>query len=250
MGAIIKVRNLKKQFETAPVLNGVSIDFDERAVTAIIGQSGSGKSVLVKNMIGIMHPDEGDIFFRDRSIVNASERELVDIRRHFGYSFQGAALFDSMTVAENIAFPLREVLGITDQEEIDRRVMEQLEWIGLPGIGDKAPAELSGGMKKRVGVARTLVTKPDVLLFDEPTTGLDPVLGETINDLVVRVNQELSLTCILITHDIQATFRISNKIAFLHDGVIAASGTPQEVAQSEHPMVRRFIENSFTLLDV
>ncbi|MFW6329898.1 MAG: ABC transporter ATP-binding protein, partial [Alkalispirochaetaceae bacterium] len=137
-----------------------------------------------------------------------------------------------------------------DQREINRLVREQLEWIGLPGIENKAPSELSGGMKKRVGVARTLVTKPEVLLFDEPTTGLDPVLGETINDLVLRVNRELGLTCILITHDIQATFRISDKIAFLHDGEVAESGTPKEVSDSSHPMVRKFIENSFNSLEV
>ena len=250
MQPIIRVRNVRKTFGELLVLDGVSLDFEERAVTAIIGQSGCGKSVLVKHMIGILEPDQGDIFYRDRSVVGADEDELVDIRRHFGYSFQGAALFDSMTVGENIAFPLREVLNMKDQREIRRLVMEQLDWIGLPDIEDKFPAELSGGMKKRVGVARTLVTKPEVLLFDEPTTGLDPVLGETINDLVLRVNKELQLTCILITHDIQATFRISDKIAFLHDGKIAEAGTPREVSESEHPMVRKFIENSFGSLHV
>ncbi|MFO8065866.1 MAG: ABC transporter ATP-binding protein [Spirochaetota bacterium] len=250
MAAIIEVRDLEKRFGDTVVLDGVSLDFDEKAVTSIIGQSGCGKSVLVKNMIGIMKPNKGDIFFRGRSIVNADENELVEIRRRFGYAFQGAALFDSMTVEENIAFPLREVLHIKDNAEIRRRVREQLDWIGLPGIEHMIPSELSGGMKKRVGVARTLVAKPEVLLFDEPTTGLDPVLGETINDLVVRVNKELGLTCILITHDIQATFRISDKIAFLHDGNIAEQGSPAAVAKSRHPMVRKFIENSFSLLDV
>lgn len=250
MAAIIEVRDLKKRFGDAIVLDGVSLDFEEKAVSSIIGQSGCGKSVLVKHMIGIMKPDKGDIFFKGKSIVNADEQELVDIRRRFGYAFQGAALFDSMTVEQNIAFPLREVLHMKDNTQIRRLVHEQLDWIGLPGIEDKLPSELSGGMKKRVGVARTLVTKPEVLLFDEPTTGLDPVLGETINDLVVRVNKELELTCILITHDIQATFRISDKIAFLHDGNIAEVGTPATVAESQHPMVRKFIENSFSLLDV
>jgi phospholipid/cholesterol/gamma-HCH transport system ATP-binding protein len=250
METIIRVRNVRKAFGELLVLDGVSLDFEEGAITAIIGQSGCGKSVLVKHMIGILKPDEGEIYYRDRSVVDADEDELVEIRRHFGYSFQGAALFDSMNVEENIAFPLREVLNMKDQNEIRRLVKEQLDWIGLPGIEKKAPAELSGGMKKRVGVARTLVTKPEVLLFDEPTTGLDPVLGETINDLVLRVNKELGLTCILITHDIQATFRISDKIAFLHDGKIAEAGTPYEVANSEHPMVRKFIENSFTSLQV
>ncbi|MFP4330241.1 MAG: ABC transporter ATP-binding protein [Spirochaetaceae bacterium] len=247
---IIRVIDVHRSFGELKVLSGVSLDFEEGAVTAIIGQSGCGKSVLVKHMIGILKPDKGDIFYREKSVVEADEDELVEIRRHFGYSFQGAALFDSMSVAENIAFPLREVLNMKDQREINRLVREQLEWIGLPGIENKAPSELSGGMKKRVGVARTLVTKPEVLLFDEPTTGLDPVLGETINDLVLRVNRELGLTCILITHDIQATFRISNKIAFLHDGEVAESGTPKEVSDSSHPMVRKFIENSFNSLEV
>ncbi|MFW5811765.1 MAG: ABC transporter ATP-binding protein [Alkalispirochaetaceae bacterium] len=247
---IIRVIDVHRSFGELQVLSGVSLDFEEGAVTAIIGQSGCGKSVLVKHMIGILKPDKGDIFYREKSVVEADEDELVEIRRHFGYSFQGAALFDSMSVAENIAFPLREVLNMKDQREINRLVREQLEWIGLPGIENKAPSELSGGMKKRVGVARTLVTKPEVLLFDEPTTGLDPVLGETINDLVLRVNRELGLTCILITHDIQATFRISNKIAFLHDGEVAESGTPKEVSDSSHPMVRKFIENSFNSLEV
>lgn len=247
---IIQVRDVHKAFGELQVLNGVSLDFAEGAVTAIIGQSGCGKSVLVKNMIGILKPDKGDIFYREKSVVEADEDELVEIRRHFGYSFQGAALFDSMSVEENIAFPLREVLNMRDQTEIRRLVREQLEWIGLPGIEKKAPSELSGGMKKRVGVARTLVTKPEVLLFDEPTTGLDPVLGETINDLVLRVNRELGLTCILITHDIQATFRISDKIAFLHKGQVAEAGSPRDVSKSDHPMVRKFIENSFNSLEV
>ncbi len=247
---IIRVIDVHRSFGELKVLSGVSLDFEEGAVTAIIGQSGCGKSVLVKHMIGILKPDKGDIFYREKSVVEADEDELVEIRRHFGYSFQGAALFDSMSVAENIAFPLREVLNMKDHREINRLVREQLEWIGLPGIENKAPSELSGGMKKRVGVARTLVTKPEVLPFDEPTTGLDPVLGETINDLVLRVNRELGLTCILITHDIQATFRISDKIAFLHDGEVAESGTPKEVSDSSHPMVRKFIENSFNSLEV
>jgi phospholipid/cholesterol/gamma-HCH transport system ATP-binding protein len=250
MAPIVTIRDLKKSLAGIPVLKGISLNFEEGAVSSIIGQSGSGKSVLAKHIIGIMKPDEGDVFFKGRSIAGADEGELVEIRRHFGYSFQGAALFDSMTVQENIAFPVREVLKITDRRRIDQMVKEQLEWIGLPGIEEKLPAELSGGMRKRVGVARALVTKPEVLLFDEPTTGLDPVLGETINDLVSRVNRELGLTCILITHDIQATFRISDRIALLHDGMIAAAGTPRNVSRSAHEMVQRFIANSFSSLEV
>jgi phospholipid/cholesterol/gamma-HCH transport system ATP-binding protein len=247
---IIRVINLHKRFGSLIVLDGVDLVFTEGAITTIIGQSGTGKSVLFKNMIGILKPDSGEIWFKDQNVTTAREDKLVEIRRRFGYSFQGAALFDSMSVKENIAFPLREVLGIRDKKEIAERVGQMLDWIGLPGIEEKLPAELSGGMKKRVGVARSLVIKPEVLLFDEPTTGLDPVLGETINDLVVRVNKELGLTCILITHDIQASFRISDKIAFLHEGKIAVQGDPHTVSRSDHPMVKKFIENSFSLLEV
>ena len=250
MSAIITVTDVHKAFGSLVVLSGVNVTFEEGEITTIIGQSGCGKSVLLKIMIGILKPERGEIWYRDTCVTTSSEAELIELRRNFGYSFQGAALFDSMTVAENIAFPLREVLGIRNKQEQATRVAEMLEWIGLPGIESKYPAELSGGMRKRVGVARSLVTKPEVLLFDEPTTGLDPVLGETINDLVVRVNKELGLTCILITHDIQASFRISDKIAFLHDGTIAEEGTPKAVSESQHPMVRKFIENSFSLLEV
>lgn len=248
--SMIRVENLHKAFGTTQILRGVNLDIEKNQITAIIGQSGTGKSVFFKHLIGILKPDEGKIWFYDTEVTAADTPVLVEVRKHFGYAFQGAALFDSMSVAENIAFPLREVLGIKDKKETARRVGEMLDWIGLPGIEKKRPAELSGGMRKRVGVARALVTKPDVLLFDEPTTGLDPVLGETINDLVVRVNEELSLTCVVITHDIQASFRISHKIAFLHEGVVAVEGAPNEVARSTHPIVRKFIENSFNELEV
>ena len=172
------------------------------------------------------------------------------MRKHFGYAFQNAALFDSMNVGENIAFPLREVLRIKSKTEINRRVTEMLEWIELPGIETKRPDELSGGMRKRVGVARALVMKPDILFFDEPTTGLDPVLSETINNLVVRVNKELKVTCILITHDIPAAFRISDKIAFLHQGCIVAEGEPAAVSRSDHELVRDFIRISFSEMNL
>ncbi|MCA1753587.1 MAG: ATP-binding cassette domain-containing protein [Spirochaeta sp.] len=248
--SMIRVEDVYKAFGEIEILRGLSLNIEEGEITTIIGQSGTGKSVFFKHLIGILKPDTGKIWFHDTEVTAADNDTLVEIRKHFGYAFQGAALFDSMNVAENIAFPLREVLGITDKKDAARRVSEMLDWIGLPGIENKRPAELSGGMRKRVGVARALVTKPDVLLFDEPTTGLDPVLGETINDLVVRVNKELELTCVVITHDIQASFRISDKIAFLHEGVVAVEGSPKEVARSTHPLVKKFIENSFNELEV
>lgn len=248
--AIIRIRDLKKAFGDQEILTGVNLDIPEGSICGIVGQSGTGKSVLFKSIMGMIKPDSGRVWYRDTELTDLPYLELVAIRRKFGYAFQNAALFDSMSVGENIAFPLREVLGLRDRREIDRRVREMLEWIELPGIESKRPDELSGGMRKRVGVARSLVMQPDVLFFDEPTTGLDPVLSETINNLVVRVNRELRVTCILITHDIPAAFRISDQLAFLHRGTIVAEGTPAEVAASDHELVRDFIRISFNELNL
>ena len=237
---------MKKSFGSQVVLDGVSLDVDEGSIFAIIGQSGCGKSVLIKGVIGMIPPDSGRVWFRDTELTALSHDGLLAMRRRFGYAFQNAALFDSMDVGENIAFPLREVLGIKDKREIKRRVARMLEWIELPGIEAKRVDELSGGMRKRVGFARTLVMEPDVLFFDEPTTGLDPVLAETINSLVLRVNRELKVTCILITHDIPASFRMASSIAFLHQGKIVASGDAAAISASGHPMVRDFLRIAFT----
>ncbi len=250
MSAVLQVRGLFKSFGKLKVLNGVDIDFEEGKISAIVGQSGTGKSVLFKSMIGLMKPDAGTVRYRDLELTTMEGEKLFALRKHIGYAFQNAALFDSMSVAENIEFPLREVLGIKKKPELRKRVAEMLDWIDLPGIEDMRTDELSGGMRKRVGVARVLVMKPDVLLFDEPTTGLDPVLAETINNLVIRVNRELGLTCLLITHDIPAAFRIADRIAFLDQGKIVAEGEPSVVAASEHELVRNFIRTSFGELKV
>jgi len=250
MSAVLQVRGLFKHFGKLKVLNGVDIDFEEGKISAVVGQSGTGKSVLFKSMIGLMKPDAGTVRYRDLELTAMEGEKLFALRKHIGYAFQNAALFDSMSVAENIEFPLREVLGIHKKSELRKRVAEMLDWIDLPGIEDMRTDELSGGMRKRVGVARVLVMKPDVLLFDEPTTGLDPVLAETINNLVIRVNRELGLTCLLITHDIPAAFRIADRIAFLDQGKIVAEGEPSVVAASEHELVRNFIRTSFGELRV
>lgn len=246
MDNVVSVRNLKKSFRGVPVLQDLSMDFPRGKITSIIGQSGTGKSVLFKNIIGIMTPDAGSIIVDGEDITRLPEREKRRVRRKFAYAFQDAALFDSMTVGENIAFPLREVLGMRDRRAMQRIVREKLEWINLPGIEDKYPSELSGGMRKRVGVARTLAVEPDILLFDEPTTGLDPVLSESINALIKRVNEEFGITCIAISHDIIGTFHIADKIGFLAEGQIQARGSPQEVALADHPILRKFLQNSFT----
>jgi len=248
--AIIRTEHLAKSFGKNHVLVDVNLNIPEKSICAIVGQSGTGKSVLFKSILGMEKPDNGKVWFRDIELTALDRASLLAKRKSFGYAFQNAALFDSMTVEENLAFPLREVLRMKDKKKIQKRVKELLDWIELPGIGLRRPDELSGGMRKRVGVARALAIEPEVLFFDEPTTGLDPVLSETINNLVVRVNKELNITCLMITHDIPAAFRIADKIAFLYQGLIIADGTPKEVAQSDHPMVKDFIRISFSELNV
>jgi phospholipid/cholesterol/gamma-HCH transport system ATP-binding protein len=247
---IIRTQNLSKSFGAHAVLREVSLSIPAKSICAIIGQSGTGKSVLLKTILGMMKSDGGKIWFKDMELTGLENSKRMGIRKYFGYSFQNAALFDSMTVEENLAFPLREVLRMKNREEISRRVAELLDWIELPGIEAKRPDELSGGMRKRVGVARALMMRPEVLFFDEPTTGLDPVLSETVNNLVVRVNRELDITCVMITHDIPAAFRIAGKIAVLDQGYIIAEGSPRDVAASDHPLIRDFIRISFSELEV
>ena len=245
---VIRAEHISKSLNRIPILKDVNLSIPEKSIYAIVGQSGTGKSVLFKSIIGMMKVDGGKVWFKDTELTALDRNSLIAMRKSFGYSFQNAALFDSMNVGENLAFPLREVLGIKNREEIQARVSKLLEWIELPGIELKRTDELSGGMRKRVGVARALIMEPEVLFFDEPTTGLDPVLSETINNLVVRVNRELNITCLMITHDIPAAFRLAEKIAFLDQGYIIADGTPEEVAKSEHPMVRDFVRISFNEL--
>ncbi|MDR2102307.1 MAG: ATP-binding cassette domain-containing protein [Treponema sp.] len=245
MNPIIRTQNLSKSFSHHPVLRDVNLEIPEKSISSIIGQSGTGKSVLIKTIIGMISPDSGKVWFKDRELTGLRKDELMSVRHSFGYAFQNAALFDSMTVGENLAFPLKEVLRLKERKQIRDRVAQILDWIELPGIESKQIDELSGGMRKRVGVARALIMRPEVLFFDEPTTGLDPILSETINDLVVRVNRELDITCVMITHDIPAAFRISGKIFVLDNGVIVAGGSPKDVAGSGHPIVTDFIRISF-----
>jgi phospholipid/cholesterol/gamma-HCH transport system ATP-binding protein len=248
MNDIIRTKSLSKSFGNNAVLRDVSLDIPEKSLFAIIGQSGTGKSVLIKTIIGMMKPDSGQIWYRDTNITDFDRSAAAAVRKRFGYSFQNAALFDSMNIGENLAFPLVEVLGMRNRKDIKKKVAELLDWIELPGIELKRPDELSGGMRKRVGVARALIMNPEVLFFDEPTTGLDPVLSETINNLVVRVNKELEITCVVITHDIPGAFRIADRIAFLDRGFVIAEGTPAELSRSDHPMVKDFIRISFNEL--
>lgn len=243
---IVEVKGLSKRFGEQIVLDDVSLTFPSKQITAILGKSGTGKSVLMKNIIGILEPDEGKIIIDGTDIVPLPEKQRRKYRQRLGYLFQDSALFDSMTVEENIAFPLVEVFHMRDSRKIRRIVQEKLEWVQLPGIEKKYPDELSGGMRKRVALARSLAGEPEILLFDEPTTGLDPVLEENINNLIRRVNKELEMTCIIITHDIVGSFQLANKIAFLDEGKIQVEGEPEDVADVAHPVLQKFLEYSFT----
>jgi len=245
MNTIIKVKDLFKAFHDHEVLKGVSLDIEEGKITTVIGKSGTGKSVLLKNIIGILKPDSGEVFYRDSRINDIKPQELLEFRKKIGYLFQNAALFDFMTVKENIGFPLVEQLGMNPGKKLDDRVVKLLDLVELPGIENKFPSELSGGMRKRVGLARAIAVEPEIVLFDEPTTGLDPILAQSIDSLIIKVNRELNMTCIVISHDIPSTLHSADKVALLFDGTIQFAGTPDEVMRSDHRILKQFISNSF-----
>jgi phospholipid/cholesterol/gamma-HCH transport system ATP-binding protein len=238
---MIEVRDLKKSFGSQMVLNGVSFRIETGESVVIIGRSGGGKSVLLKHIIGLLKPDEGQVLIDGENIVPMDERELLRVRRKFGMLFQGAALFDSMTVAENVGFAFRHnrSLGL---EEIRQKVASALEVVDLPGIEDRKPAELSGGMKKRVGLARAIVYQPQIVLYDEPTTGLDPIAADSIDQLILRVRDRFRVTSVVVTHDMRSARRVGQRILMLHEKRIYAAGTPDEIFDSKDPFVRRFIE--------
>jgi phospholipid/cholesterol/gamma-HCH transport system ATP-binding protein len=238
---MIEVRDLKKSFGSNCVLEGVSFRVEKGESAVIIGRSGGGKSVLLKHLIALLKPDEGEVLIEGQNIVPLDERELLPIRRRFGMLFQGAALFDSMTVAENVAFAFRRDRTIR-QEEIAKKVATVLETVDLPGIENKKPAELSGGMRKRVGLARAIIYEPEIILYDEPTTGLDPIASDSIDKLIMRVRDKFDVTTVVVTHDMRSARRLGQRIMMLHDRKIYASGTADELFQSKDPIVRDFIE--------
>ncbi|MBI1910706.1 MAG: ABC transporter ATP-binding protein [Deltaproteobacteria bacterium] len=238
---MIKIINLKKAFGPKQVLDGVNLEIEKGKITVIIGRSGEGKSVLLKHIIGLLKPDEGKILLDGQDITAMSERDFSEVLKRFGMLFQGAALFDSMSVAGNVGFALKEHTDMND-EDILKIVREKLNRVGLANVEDMMPADLSGGMKKRVGLARAIVMDPEIVLFDEPTTGLDPIMSDSIADLVLDTQRALKTTYILITHDIPFTYKIADKIAMLHEGRIIEEGTVEEMKANQNPILRQFLE--------
>ena len=238
---MIEVRDLKKSFGTTRVLDDVSLEVRTGESIAIIGRSGGGKSVLLKHLIGLLQPEAGQVLIDLQPIVGMNERQLLKLRRKFGMLFQSAALFDSLTVAENISFVLRREGKLT-LVEIDQKVEEILAMVDLSGTGDVKPAELSGGMRKRVGLARAIVYEPEIVLYDEPTTGLDPVVADSIDRLILRVCERLKVTTVVVTHDMRSARRVGQRILMLHGKKIYAAGTADEIFESKDPIVRRFID--------
>jgi phospholipid/cholesterol/gamma-HCH transport system ATP-binding protein len=237
---MIEVRNLHKTFGEKHVLRGVNLAIQTGESITIIGQSGCGKSVLLKHLVGLLEPDEGEVVVDGQRITGARRRDLYEIRKKFGVLFQGSALFDSMTVEDNVGLALR-THTVMAAAQISERVTESLRLVSMDGTQKLKPAELSGGMKKRVGLARAIAMQPAYILYDEPTTGLDPITADSINDLVIHLNHELKVTTVVVTHDMVSAYKVSDRIVMLHGGEIIFSGTPQETQTTDMNIVRRFV---------
>jgi phospholipid/cholesterol/gamma-HCH transport system ATP-binding protein len=243
VGVGIAITDLHKGFGAKQVLRGVDLRVEPGESMVVIGGSGSGKSVLIKHIIGLLRPDLGSIEVNGQEVTTMGERQLKELRKKFGMVFQGAALFDSLTVGENVGFALTEHTKISGSD-IAQRVREKLALVGLPGTETLYPSELSGGMKKRVGLARALAIEPEVILYDEPTTGLDPIMADAINDLIVEMRERLGVTTITITHDMVSAYKIGHRLAMLYEGKIIFTGTPEECKNASDPVVRQFITGS------
>jgi phospholipid/cholesterol/gamma-HCH transport system ATP-binding protein len=236
----IRITGLKKSFGDQKTLQGVDLDIYHGETLVLIGPSGEGKSVLLKHIIGLLNPDDGKVELEGTDLSHMKERELLKMRRRMGYLFQNAALFDSLTVAQNVAFPLMEA-GIRNPADISKRVQEALELVDLGEHQDKMPVNLSGGMRKRVGIARAIIGKPDCVLYDEPTAGLDPIVTDVIDLMIQRLQKRFQVTSIVITHDMGSVFKIADRVAMLKNGVIYFIGTPDELKQSPDPEIQNFI---------
>ena len=243
---MIRLVDVHKAFGSKEVLTGFTLDVKEGETMVIIGYSGTGKSVAIKHIVGLLDPDQGTVWVDGLEVPTLSRRELYTLRGKIGYVFQFAALFDSMTIGENVAMGLRKE-GRLSESGIMKRVSEALDLVDLPNVEDKMPAELSGGMRKRVGIARAIARNPKYILYDEPTTGLDPVTSAVIDELMVRMREKLGVTSIVITHDMRSAYRVGSRIAMLYEGAVRQVGTVEEIQQTDDPIVRQFIEGKADL---
>jgi phospholipid/cholesterol/gamma-HCH transport system ATP-binding protein len=239
--AIIEVRSLTKRFGHKMVLDNISLSIEKGQTTVIIGPSGCGKTVLIKHFIVLQRPTEGEVYFKGRRVDDLSERELNEVRTQFGYLFQEGALFDSMTIAENIMFPIRQHVKVRNWREVDEIVKMKLAMVGLDGFQNYFPARLSGGQRKRAALARAIALNPEVLLYDEPTTGLDPIRSDIINELILKLKRELGVTTVVVTHDMKSAYKVANRIIMLHNGKIVADGDADHIRNHPHPVVQQFI---------
>jgi phospholipid/cholesterol/gamma-HCH transport system ATP-binding protein len=243
---VIQLLDVHKSFGEKKVLEGFTLEVQDGETMVIIGYSGSGKSVAIKHIVGLLEPDRGTVIVDDLEVPKLSRRELYALRASIGYVFQFAALFDSLSIGENVAMGLRKQ-GLLDQQKIADRVAEVLELVDLPGVEDRFPAELSGGMRKRVGLARAIALRPKYILYDEPTTGLDPVTSAVIDHLMIRTRERLGVTSIVITHDMRSAFNVGTRIAMLYEGKVRQVGTIDEIRHSRDPVVRQFVEGKADL---
>jgi len=237
---MIRVEGLHKSFDGVPVLRGASLDVAAGEATALIGPSGQGKSVFLKHLVGLVHPDRGRVLVDGQDVARLRGRKLQRLRNRFGYLFQGGALFESMTVFENLAFPLREKTGLR-RHEIGRRVAGELDRVGLAGSEGKYPSQISGGMRKRAALARAMLLSPEIMLFDEPTTGLDPIMTRAIHGLIETCHDRLGFTAIIVSHEVPSIFQVADRVAMLHDGVIRVLGTPEAALAESDPFVHDFV---------
>jgi phospholipid/cholesterol/gamma-HCH transport system ATP-binding protein len=243
---LIKLIDIHKSFGPKVVLQGFSLDISEGETMVVIGYSGGGKSVAIKHIVGLLEPDSGEVWVDGKEVPTLNRRELYDLRSRIGYVFQFAALFDSFTIGENVAMGLRKQ-GVLRPDEIDVRVHEALELVDLPDVANRFPAELSGGMRKRVGIARAVALRPKYMLYDEPTTGLDPVTSATIDELMIRMREVLGVTSVVITHDMRSAYAVGTRIAMLYEGRVRQVGAVNEIRETTDPVVRQFIEGRASL---
>jgi len=238
---VIVLKDLTKKFDVNVVLDNISLSIEKGKTTVVIGPSGCGKTVLIKHLNVLLRPSSGEVYFKNRRIDNLPEDELNRIRTHYGFLFQGGALFDSLSVAENIIFPIRQHYKITNWSEVDELVKTKLAIVGLDGFQNFYPANLSGGQRKRVALARAIALNPEVILYDEPTTGLDPIRADIINELILKLQKELGETTIVVTHDMTSVYKIADRIIMLHNGKIIADGDADHIRNHPHPIIQQFI---------